>query len=313
MERQRALINLLIVVGLFLIPLGAPSAQAQWLPASGAPPRSDTDYYRSRPSVPPGWTTMRDLANATAESASSLHVITTDPSANEVASPVDSIIIANLDGSLDTSSVAPTSFVAQGTYGGRASGTFSFPHPDVLVLDPSREFFEGEVVRISATEAISSTDGGLLAPYQWQFTAGTVSNRCVSGFTDTDSGLASVFRGTTAWGDYDADGDLDILLTGWTGSEAVTALYENIGAGGFSPVPSAVLAAVNRGMSAWGDYDNDGYPDILLTGTPDDANYTGNLSKVYHNNGDGTFTDIWRGARWSDHGLGRLGRLRQRR
>ncbi len=41
----------------------------------------------------------------------------------------------------------------------------------------------------------------------------------------------------------------------------------------------------NYGMGvAVGDYDNDGYPDIYVT------NYGKNI--LYHNNGDGTFTDV---------------------
>ena len=39
---------------------------------------------------------------------------------------------------------------------------------------------------------------------------------------------------------------------------------------------------------AWGDYDNDGKLDILLTGWTGSGNY---VAKVYHNNGDGTFTE----------------------
>ncbi len=37
-------------------------------------------------------------------------------------------------------------------------------------------------------------------------------------FTDIGAGLTGVCYGSVAWGDYDNDGDLDILLTGDTGS-----------------------------------------------------------------------------------------------
>ncbi len=36
--------------------------------------------------------------------------------------------------------------------------------------------------------------------------------------------------------------------------------------------------------AAWGDYDNDGYPDLFLANS--------RLDQLYHNNGDGTFTDV---------------------
>src|SRR5262249_48707930 len=39
----------------------------------------------------------------------------------------------------------------------------------------------------------------------------------------------------------------------------------------------------------WGDYDNDGYLDLLIVGGIGDV---GQLAKIYHNNGNQTFTDI---------------------
>ena len=46
----------------------------------------------------------------------------------------------------------------------------------------------------------------------------------------TDISLAGVSGGSAAeWGDYDYDGDLDILLTGFNGSEDMTKIYRNNG------------------------------------------------------------------------------------
>ena len=39
--------------------------------------------------------------------------------------------------------------------------------------------------------------------------------------------LPGVERGSVAWADYDNDGDLDVLLTGWTGSETVSKVVRN--------------------------------------------------------------------------------------
>jgi FG-GAP-like repeat/PKD domain/Secretion system C-terminal sorting domain len=103
-------------------------------------------------------------------------------------------------------------------------------------------------------------------------------------FTEqTGTSLPGVDFGSPAWGDYDDDGNLDLLLTGYTGSNGIAKIYRNNGDNTFTEQTNIVLAGLSAGSAAWGDYDNDGYPDILLTGS--------GYSKIYHNNGDNTFTE----------------------
>jgi hypothetical protein len=103
-----------------------------------------------------------------------------------------------------------------------------------------------------------------------------------SPFTSIDVGLIGVYGKNVNWGDYDSDGDLDILLTGGIGSinNNISKVYRNDG-GSFIDINAPLLGV--EGDSAWGDYDNDGDLDILLTGS--------GFSKIYRNDG-GTFTDI---------------------
>lgn len=83
--------------------------------------------------------------------------------------------------------------------------------------------------------------------------------------------------------DYDRDGWEDIYFTRLNGSNI---LYHNNGDGTYTDLSEvAGLAYSESSMSAaWGDLDNDGWPDLVL-GNRDTP------SKIYHNNGDGTFTD----------------------
>ena len=90
------------------------------------------------------------------------------------------------------------------------------------------------------------------------------------------AGLPGVRDGSGAWGDYDNDGDLDILLTGDTGSELISRVYNN-DAGSFTDIVAG-LPGVDASSVAWGDYDNDGNLDILLTG--DTGSET--ISRVYY-------------------------------
>ncbi len=121
-----------------------------------------------------------------------------------------------------------------------------------------------------------------------------------------------------AWADYDNDGFLDLYAVNTAGpltmdaaelaiSPAHSSLYHNQGSGVFEDV--ATIAGVDhRGYGqavAWGDYDNDGFVDLVVT------NYGTNL--LYRNRGDGTFADVsatagvgaahgfWGGASWGDY------------
>jgi hypothetical protein len=105
-----------------------------------------------------------------------------------------------------------------------------------------------------------------------------------AGFTEIAAGLTGVGFSSVAWGDYDSDGDLDILLTGYTEGTYISKVYRN-DAGIFTDI-AAGLTGVASGSAAWGDYDNDGDLDILLTGYGNTY-----ISKVYRNDA-GSFTDI---------------------
>lgn len=112
-----------------------------------------------------------------------------------------------------------------------------------------------------------------------------------------NTSLPGVYDGTVEWGDFDNDGDLDVLLCGTVGiSSGVTKVMSNNGDNTFTDI-NAGLTGLVRGSASWGDYDNDGFLDILLTGhyeyRPSQfevIQYP--LSKIYHNNGNSTFADI---------------------
>ena len=112
-------------------------------------------------------------------------------------------------------------------------------------------------------------------------------------FTDVafEAGLGKVHYPTQtgAWADYDNDGDLDLYLGNETTKSfrAPCQLFRNNGDGTFTDV--AIQAGVenyrwSKGV-IWGDYDNDRFPDLYV------ANISGE-NRLYHNNGDGTFTDV---------------------
>jgi hypothetical protein len=101
-----------------------------------------------------------------------------------------------------------------------------------------------------------------------------------------DAGLGNALypTQTSAWSDYDNDGNLDLLV----GNEFnPIQLFRNNGDGTLVDVAADAGLVGSHFTKAvmWGDYDNDRYPDI----------YVSNLdapNQLYHNKGDGTFIDV---------------------
>lgn len=110
-----------------------------------------------------------------------------------------------------------------------------------------------------------------------------------------------------AWGDYDLDGDLDLFVCTYdpTSADFVNSdnqLYRNEGNAHFTDVTAAAgfQSMVNYTfVSLWMDYNNDLYPDLLVINDRYEVpNY------LYHNNGDGTFTDVSVAANLDDYIFG---------
>ena len=95
---------------------------------------------------------------------------------------------------------------------------------------------------------------------------------------------------SAAWVDYNGDGNLDLFVANgddFTSTPRNNFLYRNDGGGDFFPITSGAIAADltdTRGCS-WGDYDNDGDPDLFVAVAFDD-------NSLYRNDGGDNFTKM---------------------
>jgi len=110
------------------------------------------------------------------------------------------------------------------------------------------------------------------------------------------------------WVDYDGDGNLDVSVAPGGDRMVATPLYHNEGDGTFRKITTNAIG--KTGVSAvahvWGDYDNDGKPDLFV---PNDGTMN---DMLFQNNGNGKFTRITSGhpvidaaqsicAAWADY------------
>ncbi len=134
-----------------------------------------------------------------------------------------------------------------------------------------------------------------------QVDTGATFTRVTTGAIVTDA----AYSFSCAWGDYDGDGYLDLVVGNGFGDPK--DLYHNEGDGTFAAITNGpiVTSTDHSGGCTWGDYDNDGDLDLFVAiwEAP---------SQLFRNNGDGTFTRIIdgdmggnvansNGASWGDY------------
>jgi uncharacterized repeat protein (TIGR01451 family) len=123
-------------------------------------------------------------------------------------------------------------------------------------------------------------------------TAGTnyvFQNLMGAGFEQLD---ASTFAAATTsvgsiWGDYDNDGDNDVVVI--NDGLVASQLYKNNGNGSFTVQSNIGINNAPQYIhgASWVDYDNDGHLDLMFSNYHQNRNH-----EIYHNNGDGSFTKI---------------------
>jgi tetratricopeptide (TPR) repeat protein len=143
-------------------------------------------------------------------------------------------------------------------------------------------------------------------------------------FTDVtkESGLASFrqFAGSrtsqlpedmgsgVAWGDFDNDGLDDVFVVSGGGplnaqesQLAPSVLYRNLGNGRFEKVKDFPDLRIHGMAAAWGDYNNDGWLDLAVTGYDNIIVFRNDHGHLVRNKSFPSPKGFWAGAAWGDY------------
>jgi len=115
----------------------------------------------------------------------------------------------------------------------------------------------------------------------------------VSNLTDQVALFNTYSQGAT-FADYDNDGWKDLMVVNWGQDH----LFHNEQGTGFTDVSfhAGIIDTRNSKSSSWGDYDNDGFLDLYIANwscyPKCGRQFDGEPDRLYHNNGNGTFTEV---------------------
>ena len=107
----------------------------------------------------------------------------------------------------------------------------------------------------------------------------------------TNTPFPGIYNSSSAFGDVDNDGDLDLIISGRigpSGKNTISKLYTNDGTGVFT-VQIAPFAGAHSGDAKFADIDADNDLDVIIAGN--NGSYTGQTI-LYTNDGKGNFTEI---------------------
>jgi len=127
---------------------------------------------------------------------------------------------------------------------------------------------------------IGETAQGKLVAYLY-------NNNRTANFKRVPLSIPGFRDGSVEWGDYDGDGDFDLLITGDTKNGTASKIYRNDRNNKFIDI-SAQLPGVSYGVGRWADYDNDGDLDVILSGSES----SGRVITELFRNDKGVFNNI---------------------
>ncbi len=198
------------------------------------------------------------------------------PSQNALNISKSTNISATFNVAMNTASLNTSNILVYGSQSGKHAGTITLSGDTAFTFNPATDFKAGEVVSVTLTKNILSASGdSLMNGWHWSFTVQAIGGTAT--FTKTQELLVDEAPGYMSSGDFDMDGDIDIVV-GNSGSQT-SSLLKNNGNGFFDTIPY-----FQSGMTPYpvasGDVDGDGDLDIIVANVSTDT-----ISLLFNNTG----------------------------
>ena len=218
------------------------------------------------------------------------------PFSNQINCIPETEINIIFDATMSALSISDTTFIVHASQTGLHSGTITYDAPtQTATFDPDIDFAPGEVVTVTLTDGIESTDGIPLIPYSWSFTIEAEVGPALFDVKDYYTTFNVPHDAVPV--DYDMDGDLDIAVACQDDGEDNLYMFTNEGNGIFIQCSTYVVYDGTASI-VFADFNGDGYSDVVATKSKEIV--------IGYGNGDGTLTagnvyPCWEGS--SDNGI----------
>ncbi|MCP4580949.1 MAG: hypothetical protein GY839_04985 [candidate division Zixibacteria bacterium] len=215
------------------------------------------------------------------------HIVSTSPGQNELNIAVNANILVTFDIDMNETTINDTTFIVHARSTGLHDGTFSYNAGNqTMTFNPDEDFAIGEMVSVTLTDLIESSEGFYLADgYSWNFiTAVNSGNAIFDNFAEyptsefpVPDGPLSVFAGN-----LNNDDNIDLAVA--NGSMNTMSVLHGNGDCTFQSFIEFPVMGSNGVVSVTGaDLNGDGHLDLAV------ANLYSNSITVLFNDGSGIF------------------------
>jgi len=215
----------------------------------------------------------------------------TIPTDQQTEIPIDTYIKIFFNYHILESTISSQTFIVKSKKSGIITGTFD--QTSICTFYPDTPLAYDDVIEISLTTDITDYVGdNLEETYTFSFTTETSKHEMVLFEEDKRAVLTDLGWGDFDWGDYDNDGDPDLILFSEQNSKGYIQLFKNMDGlfekNDFGAVEISPSFCIGKNCIRWFDYSSDGNLDFVFSGVGEGKQWR---TLFYLNSDDGFVQD----------------------